>query len=126
MSDFPTLKDIGNIGSAMRFNADKPQLHYALVFKRANEAVAHTLQYGAGKYEYLNFARGGKPDQEFYDAAMRHMTAAAQVLVDGDESHLYDDESGCMHIAHAIFNLQMLIEYQRTHLPLTNNEETGG
>ena len=91
----------------MRFNEGKPPLDYILDFPRAQEALARVMEYGASKYEKDNWKRGGKPDQEYLGACMRHIM---RHKAEGD----FDSESGCLHLAHAVWNLMALIELNRT------------
>lgn len=88
---------------ALRFNEGKPQLGYILHFPHALEAVCRVLEYGATKYGALNWKRGNKPDTEYLDAALRHLFAWQ------NESH-FDEESGCNHLAHAVWNLLTLLD----------------
>lgn len=109
---------------AARHNEGKPQLHYWQLFPRTAELFARVMEYGATKYEYMNFAKGGKPDQEYLDAAARHRDKGyMRYYWDGDEDHLYDDESGCLHHGHELFNLFMLIEENLKHLPVRRKKD---
>ena len=106
------------MSKAMRHNKGKPQLSYWLQFPRSAEALSNVMEYGAEKYERGNWALGGKPDEEYIDAAMRHITKMMRYYKSGDKSDLYDEESGCMHVAHAMFNLMALVDVNNTSLPL--------
>lgn len=66
-------------------------------------AVARILQYGASKYFDLNWKQGGKPDEEYLSACMRH-------LVKHVAGETFDPETGCLHVGHAVWNLLTLIE----------------
>lgn len=83
---------------AARANSGKPSMHYPLTFRKALEALSRVFEQGAVKYEPYNYLKGGKPDQEYLDSALRHLAA----LVDGEA---YDAETGCRHEAHAVWNL---------------------
>ena len=89
--------------AALRDNADKPQLDYVLMFPKAMEALARVCEAGGRKYCKGNFRLGGKPDDEYYGCAMRHIMKAHN-----GEPH--DLESGGLHLAHAAWNILALIE----------------
>ena len=55
------------------------------------------------KYADGNWRKGGKPDREYLDSMMRHLT----LWIHGE---VYDDDSGCSHLGHAIWNLMALHE----------------
>ncbi|GMU26141.1 MAG: hypothetical protein AMXMBFR16_10460 [Candidatus Uhrbacteria bacterium] len=84
--------------AALRFNAGKPKVSYMLQFPRVLEAMARIMEFGAAKYEDGNWKKGGKEDQEYLDSAMRHILQRL-------EGKVFDDDSGCAHIGHAIWNL---------------------
>ena len=88
--------------TALRDNQNKPQLHYPLTLGRGYEELARVFEKGAQKYEPYNYLKGGKPDQEYLDSALRHITE----IVEGEH---YDQETGCHHAAHAAWNLLALI-----------------
>jgi len=88
---------------ALRYNEGKPELSYILDFNRALAAVAAVSQQGAIKYERGNWKKGGKPDTEYLDAALRH-------LVEHQNSGPYDPDIGTLHIANAVWNLLALLE----------------
>lgn len=87
---------------ALRYNLGKPELSYLLSIPKAAQALAKVFSQGAIKYERDNWQRGGKPDEEYLDSALRHLFASQ------DED--YDAETGCLHLAHAVWNLAALIE----------------
>ena len=101
---------------AARFNEGKPSMHYVLHFKRGLEAVVKVCEYGETKYDYLNWKKGGKPDREYLDACMRHVF---KHVSEGP----YDEESKCLHLAHAIWNLLTLIDLN-WYEGLTEDEHT--
>ena len=103
---------------AQRHNKGKPELSYWLQFPRSAEALSRVMEYGATKYERGNWALGGKPDEEYVDSAMRHLTAMMKYYKTGDKSDLFDKESGCLHIGHAMFNIMALIDVNNKKLPL--------
>jgi hypothetical protein len=88
---------------ALRFNQGKPKLGYILHFPHTIEALARILEYGAVKYEDMNWKKGGKTDSEYLDAAMRHLTKWLK-------GNPFDDESGCSHLGQTIWNLMVLLE----------------
>ena len=105
---------------AKRDNKGKPEMHYWDLFPKVAEAFSRVMEYGGSKYEYLNFAKGCKPDQEYLDSARRHHLAHCKKYISGDQTDMYDTESGCLHLAHELFNLFALIEYNLGDLPVRN------
>lgn len=91
------------VDKSLRYNEGKPKLGYILQFPTVMQALARILEYGAEKYEDLNWKKGGKPDEEFLDSAMRHLFKFV-------DTGMYDQESGCNHVVQAIWNLAVLIE----------------
>ena len=89
--------------AALRYNQGKPQLSFVLGFRKALGALARVFEQGAIKYERDNWKKGGKPDAEYIDSALRHMAA----LADGE---LYDPDTGCLHAAHVMWNMGALLE----------------
>jgi hypothetical protein len=61
------------------------------------------MEFGASKYDDGNWRKGGKPDSEYLDSMMRHLTSWL-------EGEVYDTDSGCGHLGHAIWNLLALHE----------------
>jgi len=91
------------MSGALRFNEGKPSLAYILQFANPIKAIARIMEFGAMKYADGNWRKGGKPDREYLDSMMRHIT----LWVHGEK---YDDDSGCSHLGHAIWNLMALHE----------------
>lgn len=89
--------------TALRYNEGKPELSYLLSMPRMLEALAKVFSQGAIKYERDNWQKGGKPDTEYTDSLLRHLLAM-------EKGELYDSDTGCLHAAHAIWNLGALIE----------------
>lgn len=102
---------------AARMNQGKPELDCLLDFPRAMEAFCRVMEVGAAKYDRDNWKLGGKPDSEYLAAALRHMMAHRAAKEPGD---LFADDTGCLHIAHAMWNLAALIEL---NLDVTHNKE---
>jgi hypothetical protein len=91
------------MSEAKRFNEGKPSLAYILQFVNPMKAIARIMEFGAAKYADGNWRKGGKPDREYLDSMMRHLT----YWLHGE---VYDDDSGCSHLGHAIWNLLALHE----------------
>lgn len=91
------------MSEALRFNSGKPHVSYILHFPCSIESIARIMEYGAKKYGDMNWAKGGKPDTEYLDSCMRHILK----FVEGEP---IDEESGCHHIGHAIWNLLALMD----------------
>lgn len=96
--------------TALRYNAGKPELSYLLSIPKAVEALCKVFSQGAIKYERDNWQKGGKPNQEYLDSALRHLFAFT-------DDH-WDTDTGCLHLAHAIWNLAALIELNTGTLPV--------
>lgn len=96
------------MSQASRHNGGKPALSEVLLWPQAlTEWVTHAER-GRIKYPDTpdgepNWTLGGKPDSEYLDAAMRHLTA----MKCGVE---YDAESGTTHAAAVLWNVATLIE----------------
>lgn len=88
---------------ALRFNEGKAELGYVLQFSSAMESLARIFEFGAVKYEEDNWLKGGKPDKEYIDSAIRH-------LVSWTKGEVYDSDSGCSHLGHAVWNLCALMQ----------------
>lgn len=88
---------------AARMNQGKPEFDFLLDFPIAMEAFCRVKELGAVKYARDNWKLGGKPDSEYLAAALRHMMAHRQ-------GELYAEDTGCLHLAHAMWNMAALIE----------------
>ena len=107
---------------AQRDNVGKPELSYWMKFPRAAEALASVMEYGASKYARGNYALGGKPDEEYLDAFSRHFMQMMRYYHTGDETDLYDEESGCLHLGHMLFNLFMWIDFNHKELQIKKEQ----
>ncbi len=101
---------------ALRYNEGKPKLSEVLMFGNAIKNLAMVMQQGAVKYERRNWLLGGKPDEEYLDSAMRHITEFIE------EGEVYDPESGCHHLAHAVWNLNAIQRLNYPELPSLDPE----
>lgn len=100
------------MSEAMRYNDGKPKLSYFMrSFPRMAEAIARVKEMGGIKYEEGNWKKGNKPDEEYWDSMFRHL----QYIFTGEE---YDKDSGCLHIAHAVWNMCALHELNSTSPPI--------
>jgi len=88
---------------ALRHNEGKREMAYVLDFPKAMDELCKVMEYGAAKYEKDNWKKGGKPDDEYLSACMRH-------LYQHRNGNSVDPESDCRHIAHAAWNLLALLE----------------
>ena len=88
--------------SANKYDEGKPPLD--LLDRYALEQIGYALQYGAYKYSRHNW-RKGITQSRLIAAALRH------ILAHNDGKDI-DDESGCLHLAHAgcciMFAINML------------------
>lgn len=99
--------------SADRYNQGKPMLSFVLQFPTAVEAFSRVKEIGAIKYARDNWRKGGKPDHEYLDAALRHIMA----YMDGE---VFAEDTGCTHLGHAMWNIMALQELNNkgvTHDP---------
>lgn len=104
------------MSEAKRFNGGKPKLGYFLrSFPKALEAVARVKEFGANKYNDGNWRLGNKPDDEYIDSGTRHLVA----FLNGET---YDQDSGCHHLGHAIWNLCALLELNHSDTPMIDQE----
>lgn len=97
------MSDNDSAEQASRDNAGKPEMSYLLDLHKSLTEVVRVMEYGAGKYAPRNWLKGGKPDAEYLSAALRH------IFRHSAESDT-DPESGCLHLAHAAWNLLALLE----------------
>lgn len=99
------------MSEALRFNNGKPKLSYFMrSFPWMVEAVARVKEFGANKYNDGNWRLGNKPDEEYLDSLCRHLT----YFLAGE---FYDDDSGCSHLGHAVWNLCALAELNYGDFP---------
>ena len=108
------VKEVHEEGQSKRFNEGKPKLSYILKYTHVLEAFSRVMELGAYKYGDDNWKLGGKPDGEYIDSMTRHLTA----WLKGEK---YDPDSGCNHLAHAIWNLCTLLELNHPD-DIINNE----
>lgn len=86
----------------MKFDAAK--LRYDLIPVSSTKALAEVFTYGAKKYKPYNYLEC-KDKSQFTAALMRHIEAWRG----GEET---DSESGLLHLAHALTNISILIEFE--------------
>lgn len=91
-----------------RHNTGKPTISDVLLWPKA--IIAWTAHATMGRIKYPdvnpgvpNWTLGGKPDDEFINAAMRHLVA----LKNGET---YDPELGTMHAAAVLWNMATMIQ----------------
>lgn len=88
---------------ALRHNAGKSPMGYIFEFPSVLEVIGRVMEFGAAKYEDGNWRKGGKADKEYWDCLTRHLVKIKQ-------GEVYDKDSGCAHLGHAIWNLLALME----------------
>jgi len=104
------------MSEALRYNENKPKLSYFMrSFKWMTEAVARVKEFGANKYNEGNWRLGNKPDDEYINSCFRHL----QYFFDGE---FYDEDSGCSHLAHAVWNLSALAELNHGDKPVMDEK----
>lgn len=88
--------------SANKYDEGKPPLD--LLDRYALEQIAYALRHGATKYKRHNW-RDGISQSRLIAAALRHILAH-------NDGETLDEDSGCLHLAHAacciMFALNML------------------
>lgn len=92
---------------AMRYNDGKPQLSYLLDFPFAVTAFARVCEKGAEKYARDNWKKG-REVRETIDSLLRHVS-------EFQNGHDIDVETGCLHVAHAMWNCAFLLETLHRH-----------
>lgn len=92
---------------AMRHNTGKVQLSYVLDFPNAIAAFSRVCEFGANKYERHNWKKG-LPVSKTMDSTLRH-------LVQFQKGEDRDDESKCLHLAHAMWNIMAMMETLEAH-----------
>ena len=110
-----SVAPVGPLNAALRHNSGKPELHYLFTFGRGVEALARVFEQGGVKYEPYNYLKGGKPDVEYLDSALRHIGR----LVEGER---FDVDTGCHHAAMAAWNMLALIHLNHTDSPSVDPE----
>jgi hypothetical protein len=101
---------------ALRFNSDKPMMSYFMrSFPRMAEAIARVKEMGAIKYNDGNWRLGNKPDDEYWNSMFRHLN----YIFSGED---YDPDTGCLHLAHAVWNMCALLELNHPDLPARDDE----
>lgn len=78
-----------------------------LIPAKAEMALARVLTFGAKKYAPENWRKVDNPTDRYMAAAMRHMNAHRQ-------GELRDEESGELHLSHALTCLSFLVELLET------------
>lgn len=101
---------------AARDNTGKPKLSYFFrSFPIVVLAIARIKEFGANKYEEDNWRSGGKPDTEYLDSFFRHL----DYFLAGE---FYDQDSGCAHIGHMVWNLCALYQLNYAHKPAIDED----
>lgn len=104
------------MSEALRYNEGKPMMSYFMrSFPKMAEAVARVKEFGANKYDDGNWRLGNKPDKEYWDSLFRHLNYHFA-------GELYDNDSGCLHLGHAVWNLCALLELNHPDLPVIDEK----
>lgn len=104
------------MSEALRYNEGKAKLSYMMrSFPRMVAAIARVKEMGGIKYEDGNWRLGNKPDDEYWDSGFRHLNA----VFEGED---YDKDTGCLHLAHAVWNFCALLELNYHDLPVIDEE----
>ncbi len=104
------------MSEALRYNEGKPMLAYFMrSFPRMVEALARVKEMGAIKYQDGNWRLGNKPDDEYWNSMFRHLN----YIFCGQD---YDVDTGCLHLAHAVWNACALLELNYPNMPAIDEE----
>lgn len=113
----PTIEEIETSTVAVR--ADSGKDPWSLFMWDAAREVVKVLKMGAKKYSARNWEKG-MDWSRCYDSAQRHLYAWFQGREDNDS------ESGLNHLAHAAWNILVLLSYQlRGGIHLKNDDRPG-
>lgn len=96
-----------NPSEMMGVKYDEKKLRFDLIPPRPMQALAEIYTYGAAKYAPRNWEHGIEYSR-IYAAVQRHLHAywSGQTL---------DEESALPHLAHAMWGLTALLEFEFTH-----------
>ena len=89
--------------AGLRFNEGK--LRYDLICPEQLKGLASVYTYGAKKYSLWNWARG-----QAYSTILASLKRHIAAFESGED---YDAESGCQHMAHAMWNCGALISFAK-------------
>jgi len=106
----PTVITEGLSFTALRDNSDKPRLSEVFKFGAGLKALARVMSQGALKYDEDNWLKGGKPDNEYLDAASRHL----ECYINGE---FYDQDVGTAHLAHVAWNALACLRLNHNLMP---------
>ena len=95
--------------TGMKYDSDKPMMD--LIPPAAEMALARVLTFGANKYAPNSWQTVKDGERRYMAAAMRHINAHR-----GGE--MFDDESGELHLSHALTCLAFLVELTERHVAL--------
>jgi hypothetical protein len=98
-----------------RHNEGKPQLSFLLSAPNANRLKAAVYTFGANKYGRDNWKSGFKY-MSIIDSLMRHL----QKFVSHED---IDEESGLPHVAHILWNAEVLAEMFEIHKDLDDRKD---
>lgn len=94
------------MAGAKRYDAGKPALHYLHPWYDALCEIARVCTSGEAKYARGNYLLG-QPYSKLLDAGERHRMKFGSFQYPDR-----DDESGCVHLAHSVWNdIQLLQQY---------------
>ena len=98
-------------GPAKRFNKNKPRMSKILTMPKFVTSLDSVMREGDEKYGEGNWKKGGRPADEYYDSALRHMIQARETS-NGIISPI--GKNTINHLAAAAWNLGVLIELGTT------------
>jgi hypothetical protein len=106
-SELSDWQDKDDAGRGRKFDTGKPD--WALVPADEMEDVVRVFTMGAEKYGRENWKSVENGMFRYFSAMMRHIRAYKKYMETGDESELYDKESGLHHLSHAMTNAVFLM-----------------
>jgi hypothetical protein len=99
---------------AVKFDSGKPD--WAILPLAASEEIIKVFEFGAAKYARGNFLQGnGLSYIRVLNSTLRHVYS----FMRGEN---LDPESGLSHLAHAGCNIYMLLTYELSKTPRTNDD----
>lgn len=97
---------------------DKGKLRFDLVLPIWEEGIARALTYGANKYTDNSWQNVDDFKNRYYAALRRHLNAYRK-------GEIFDEESGLMHLEHALANIGFLLWKQLQELDIKGNIVVG-
>ena len=95
---------------------DHGKLMYDLIPERCIEGLAKILTFGAKKYAPNGWKSVPDKDNRYYAAMQRH-------IIEHRKGNIYDDETGYLHLEHALCNIVFLLQTEYERLEYNGKDE---